>query len=115
MKAPRDEGPIEPFGALVAQLSPLLRTEVAGLYLPWMQANAVAVANDSSFVEVELEGKRFSQAPQRYAAKAYAEIRRKYALTESEPLAALMEESGCAQFLTGADVEEDEDGEGGED
>ncbi len=115
MKAPKEEGPIEPFGALVAQLSPLLRTEVAGLYLTWMQANAEAVANDASFVEVELEGKRFSQAPQRYAAKAYGEIKRKYALTESEALAALMEESGCAPFLSGGGDDEGDEGEGEED
>lgn len=111
MRAPKDEGAIEPFGALVAQLSPLLRQEVAGLYLPWMKANGEAVTADAHGVEVELEGKRFAQAPQRYAAKAYAEIKRKYALAESEPLAALMEETGCAAFLGGAedDDESEED------
>lgn len=111
MRAPKDEGAIAPLGAFVAQLSPLLRQEIAGLYLPWMQANAEAVANDQSYLEATLENLRFSQAPQRYAAKALSEIKRKYALTDSEPLVALMEESGCAPFLAQS-AEDEEDGEG---
>ncbi len=112
MKAPRVEGAFEPFGALVALLSPLLREEIAGLYLPWMAANAEAVAADARQVDLTLDGRRFAQAPQRYAAKAFVEIKRKRAAVDYDPLTALLEESGCADFLIGGvDDAEDDDGE----
>ena len=94
----------------------LLRTELAGAYLVWMDANARAVAEDAPGVSVEIAGRAFTQKPQRYAAKAFAELRRKRALVaDNEALAALMVETGCDAFLEppsgAAFAEADEEGD----
>lgn len=104
-------GVLESFDSLTIGLSSLLRDEIAGVYLPWMAANAEAVARDDGQVSLTIDGQMFAQSPQRYAAKAYAELKRKRALVDDERLAALLAETGCAAFLeAGA-----EDGEGDED
>ncbi len=93
------EGPFEPLAALEATLSPILREEVAGCYLPWMAANATAAAAGAP-VEVHLPGGDFTQAPQKYAARSYMEIRGRHASVASDDdLQRLMEETGCATWL----------------
>jgi hypothetical protein len=64
-----------------------------------MSANAQAVRDDASGVSVIIAGETFTQKPQRYAAKAFAELRRKRALVTDEALAALLGETGCDAFL----------------
>lgn len=116
MAAPSGGGSYESLDALAPTLAPLLRDELAATYLPWMAANAEAVAADANNVELDLAGKPFRQAPQRYAAKAYAEIRRKRALAESAALASLLEAAGCAAYLAASENGDDEDeGDDGED
>jgi glutathione S-transferase len=100
MEKPRVEGAFAPLQTLRDGLVPLLRAEVAGAYLVWMSANARAVADDADGVSVEIAGRSFTQKPQRYAAKAFAEIRRKRALSsEDAALAALLAEAGCDAYL----------------
>jgi glutathione S-transferase len=112
MAAPSGAGSFQSLDALAPTLAPLLKEELAVTYLPWMAANAEAVASDANTVDIDLDGKPFRQAPQRYAAKAYAEIRRKRALADSDALAALLEASGCAAYLVaGGDEEDDDEGE----
>jgi glutathione S-transferase len=79
----------------------LLRDEVAGAYLQWMTANAEAVDDDAPGVSVEIAGVTFTQKPQRYAAKALAELKRKRAAVDDAALAALLGETGCDAFLLG--------------
>ena len=72
---------------------------------------------------VEIAGRDFTQKPQRYAAKAFGELRRKRAAANDDALAALLGETGCDAFLAGqrdaqeevaSDAEEDEGGDGEE-
>ena len=99
MEAATVEGPFESLAALEPTLLPLLRDEIAGCYLPWMAANAAA-ANASGSVSVALPGGVFDQNAQRYAAKAFVEIRRKRAMLADDPtLARLLGETGCDVFL----------------
>jgi len=129
MENPDANGAFVTLDAMREDLLELLRDEVAGAYLVWMAANADAVADDSPGVSVEIAGHAFTQKPQRYAAKAYAELQRKRTLVaDNEALALLLEESGCDAFLKPsatiaspemapdpeAEVGEDDD-EGGED
>ena len=120
------EGDFSSFSVLRDTLVDLLRDEVAGAYMIWMSANARAVRDDAPGVAIEIAGVPFTQKPQRYAAKAFTELRRKRALVADDAnLAALLEETGCDAFLepptaaVGASHEADEgDGEedeGGED
>lgn len=99
MEAPKDEGAFATFDAVRSDLVELLREDVAGAYLAWMSANAQAVEDDASGVSVEIAGRAFVQKPQRYAAKAFAELKRKRAAADDEALSALLLETGCDAFL----------------
>jgi len=93
------EGPFETLDALAATLGALLREEVAGAYLPWMAANAAAAAEGAD-VSVDLPGGRFTQKPQKYAARAFTEVRGRRAMVASDAgLAALLCETGCDRWL----------------
>lgn len=112
MENPKAEGKFASFADVREDVAELLRAEIAGAYLVWMAANASAVADDASGVSVEIAGTTFTQKPQRYAAKAFGELRRKRAMASDDAaLAALLAETGCDVFLeppTGAARDEDE-------
>jgi glutathione S-transferase len=102
MENPRVEGAFATLESVREPLAEVLRAEIAGAYLVWMAANADAVAEDATNVSVEIAGAVFTQKPQRYAAKALAELRRKRALVSENPsLAALLGEAGCDAVLLG--------------
>ncbi|MEQ1619741.1 MAG: glutathione S-transferase family protein [Terricaulis sp.] len=120
MQNPSVEGAFVSFAAGGGALAEFLRTEVAVAYLTWMAANADAIASDAPSVTVDITGAPFSQKPQRYAAKALAELRSKRALVTNEALAALLGETGCDAVLLGAvsetepDADDDQDADGDE-
>ena len=113
MDNPQAEGAFVSLAAVRETVAELLRVEVAGAYLAWMAANARAVADDASGVAVDIGGSMFTQKPQRYAAKAFAELQRKRAALDDPALAALLGETGCDAFLLAereeVAVEDDED------
>lgn len=97
--APTREGDLESLEALAPTLRPLLEHEVAPCALAWMQANAEA-AGGGEEVEVELPGGTFRQIPQRSAANAFVELRRKRAAASGAPgLGELLENAGCDRWL----------------
>ena len=82
-------------------LVPLLKEEVAGLFLPWSTANAAAIAAGQKNFEMTLAGTAWSQEPQKYHARSLTEIRRKYAAAKGAPgLDAILTESGCLRYLS---------------
>ncbi|MBL8547156.1 MAG: glutathione S-transferase [Hyphomonadaceae bacterium] len=111
MENPKADGAFASFADLKDDIAELLRAEIAGAYLLWMDANARAVANDASGVSVDIAGTTFVQKPQRYAAKAFNELRRKRGLVEDEALAALLAETGVDALLAAARHDDDEAGE----
>lgn len=116
MENPDVEGAFVPLSAMREDLTSLLRSEIAGAYLPWMDANARAVADDDNSFGIEIGGAAFEQRPQRYAAKALAELQRKRASANDETLSALLSETGCDAFLlTERSSEDEDDAEGGDD
>lgn len=129
MENPKVEGEFVTLADVRDQLVDLLRGEIAGAYLAWAAANAQAVADEARGVSVEIAGVTFYQKPQRYAAKALAELKKKRASVEDEALAALLEETGCDAYLKaaatiaspemapddGGDVGDDETDEGEDD
>jgi hypothetical protein len=79
---------------------PLLKEEVAALFLPWTDANAAAIARGDKSFEMTLAGASWSQEPQKYHARSLAEIRRKCAAAKDAPgLEAILKESGCLPLL----------------
>ncbi len=100
MLGPRVEGDFEPWTALAPTLSPLLRDEVAGRFLPWSAANAAAIASGARQFTVELGGQPFTQQAQKYHAKSLAALRGRYAaVTDKSALDPILRETGCWQWL----------------
>jgi len=99
MQEPRVEGDFATLGELRQDVMDLLAREIAGVYLPWMSANADAVASNAAGLSVEIDGVTFAQKPQRYAAKAFAELKRKRAAVADAGLGSLLGETGVDAFL----------------
>jgi glutathione S-transferase len=101
MLEPGNEGPFEAWPALAPTLMPLLKEEVAGLFLPWSTANAAAIARGDKSFETTLGGAPWRQEPQKYHARSLAEIRRKHAAAKDAPgLDVILRESGCLRYLS---------------
>ncbi|MFO1086957.1 MAG: glutathione S-transferase family protein [Reyranellaceae bacterium] len=100
MISPASNGPFETWDTLEPTLRPLLTEEVAGLFLPWSEANEAAIARDDETFETSLGGLTWSQAPQKYHARSLAEIRKKYKAASVAPgLRAILEQTGCLTYL----------------
>jgi hypothetical protein len=100
MLHPKVEGGWHAWSAIRPGVERLLRAEVAGLFLPWSAANAAALDKGATDVSVVLDGKPFSQQPQKYHARSLAEIRRKYAAARDAPdLDAILDATGCKGWL----------------
>lgn len=100
MLEPKNEGAFEAWPALSPTLMPLLREEVAGMFLPWSTVNAAAIERGDKRFETMLAGAPWTQEPQKYHARSLAEIRRKHAAAKGAPgLDAILSESGCLKYL----------------
>lgn len=100
MLDPRAEGPFEEWATLAPTLEPLLRDEVAGVFLPWSVANAAALAAGAPQVALEIRGVAFTQEPQKYHAKSLAALRARHAaVADRAALDAILERTGCRTFL----------------
>ena len=81
-------------------MMPLLRDEIAGLFLPWSAANAAALARGEEKFTVTLQGKPFAQETQKYHARSLGILQRRYsALKGNAALADVLEQSGCLEYL----------------
>lgn len=101
MQAPQPEegASYESLDALEPTLAPLLSRQIGGLYLAFADANAQAHAGGGA-IALEIGGHAFTQGPQRYAGRAFQELRRKRAqLQDHEALTALLAATGCDQAL----------------
>lgn len=84
------------------QLRPAVRSllEFTGRwYLPFLEANAEALANGDEQVQVTLDGQAWSQAPFKYQAKCYDRLRKRLAQVDSEPLRNLLADTNCLSYL----------------
>lgn len=100
MLSPKVEGFFETLSALSPTLMPLLKEEVAGLFLPWSQANAQAIERGDKSFTMTLGGAAWTQEPQKYHARSLAEIRRKYAAAKGAAgLEAILTETGSLKGL----------------
>jgi len=101
MLDPKDEGPFGDWKDLRVALLPLLRDEVGQIFLPWSTANAKAAAAGLKEFEMELEGRPFTQEPQKYAAKSLGWLKEKYGAARSGKLDSILEDTGCLKWLKG--------------
>ncbi|MBI1252182.1 MAG: glutathione S-transferase family protein [Alphaproteobacteria bacterium] len=107
MNAASVEGAFESLDALAPTLKPILSADIAGVFLPWMAANADAMNEGAESLSLEIAGAAYQQAPQKYAARAYSELKAKRRAQNSDALAALLEETGCSAYLPGAAASEE--------
>ncbi|HVN64634.1 MAG TPA: glutathione S-transferase family protein [Candidatus Binataceae bacterium] len=100
MLTPEAGGDFEPWDRLAPTLTPLLKDEVGALFLPWTAANAKAVAAGEKEYSLPLGGGTWTQAPQKYHAKSFEVLRKRYAsVADKSKLDPILRESGCLKWL----------------
>jgi glutathione S-transferase len=97
---PRAEGPFAPWSELEPTLLPLLERQVGRLFLPWTLANAAAIAAGRDEMGVVLDGRTWTQKPQKYHAKSLQALRARYAAVRGErALEAVLARTRCLAAL----------------
>lgn len=97
---PRAEGDFEAWSSLEPTLMPFLQRQVGRLFMPWTLANTAAIAAGQEEFSVELDGRSWTQKPQKYHAKSLGALREKYAaMTDKAALDAVLERAGCLAGL----------------
>ena len=100
MLRPRAEGDFEPWAGLEPTLMPFLERQVGGLFMPWTLANARAIEDGAEEFSVELQGRTWTQKPQKYHAKSLRSLREKYvAVEDRSALDPVLERAGCLAGL----------------
>lgn len=100
MNDPLALGDFERWNTLSRTLQPLFSDQVGGLFLPWSQANAVAIAADEDYFSVRLRNGLWQQRPQKYHARSLAQLRQRYAeCSDNTELAAILSDANCLEFL----------------
>ena len=98
---PRAEGEFETWSSLEPTLLPLLERHVGGLFMPWTLANAAAINAGREEFSVVLDGKEWTQKPQKYHAKSLQALREKYAaVRDKSALDAVLARAGCLAGLS---------------
>jgi glutathione S-transferase len=88
--------------ALLPTLEPFLARQVGALFLPWSDANARAIEAGSEEFSCELDGRTWTQKPQKYHARSLAALRAKYAEAAGcAELDEVLERTGCRRWLAG--------------
>jgi len=99
---PRAEGEFEPWSSLEPTLMPFLEGQVGRLFLPWTLANEACIAAGEEDFSIELDGRTWTQKPQKYHAKSLGVLREKYeAVADRSALDPVLERAGCLAALRG--------------
>lgn len=100
MLNPTAQGDFESWTQLADTLFPVLKEQVAALFLPWSDANARALENGEDSFTVNLKGQAFTQQPQKYHKKSLEALRQRYqAAKQHNEITQIMEASGCLGYL----------------
>ena len=102
MLEPKSEGVFETWSSLKSTLLPILSDYVGGMFLPWSDANAKALAAGQDEYSVEIRTGTWTQKPQKYHVRSLAALRKRYAeVDDASALDPILEQAGCRAWLTG--------------
>lgn len=100
MLTPSVEGEFEPLESLLPTLEPILTSEVAERFLPWMAANHAAWAAGEKETSLNMKGAPFRQKTFKYQVVTLEHLRSKLtSVAENRQLVALLERTGCLPYL----------------
>jgi glutathione S-transferase len=104
MLDPTSEGDFDSWSDLEPTLMPLLAGTVGGLFLPWSDANAAALAAGAEEFTAELASGSWTQKPQKYHARSLRALRERYAaVVDKAALDPILEKAGCLRWLAAGD------------
>lgn len=99
---PRADGEFESWSSLEPTLLPFLQTFVGAMFVPWTLANEAAIAAGQEEFTVTLDGRAWTQKPQKYHAKSLKALRDKYAaVADKSALDAILEKAECLPAMRG--------------
>lgn len=105
MISPSIEGEFELLADLLPTLEPILTSEVAERFLPWMAANHAAWAVGEKETILTMKGAAFRQKTFKYQVATLDELRRKMAsVIDNTDLLAVLDRSGCLPYLQPIDA-----------
>ncbi len=97
---PRAEGDFENWDRLAPTLMPILTEQVGERFMPWTLANEKALADGEEEFSVTLDGKVWTQKPQKYHARSLAMLRARYAsVPDKAALDPILRAAGCLDGL----------------
>ena len=103
MLKPKDEGEYESWNSLSATLMPILKEEVAEIFLPWTSEITKAMSEEKEELSVIIRDKEFKHSiggPQKYHVKSFAVLKKKYdSFKDNEALTNILSEANCLDFL----------------
>ena len=103
MLHPKLEGEFEPWESLEATLMPILKQELADVFMPWLEANNKALATGEKELSVKIKGKDFTHSvgsPQKYHAKSFAMLLEEYnGIPDKTKLDAVLQEAGLINYF----------------
>jgi glutathione S-transferase len=100
MLEPKAEGDFETWKSLEPTLAPFLSAQVGGLFLPWSDANARALAAGQEEFSVELASGTWTQKPQKYHARSLAALRERYAaVADRSALDPILASADCLRWM----------------
>jgi len=103
MLHPKPEGEFEPWESLEATLMPILKKELADVFMPWLEANNKALATGEKELSLKIKGKDFTHSvgsPQKYHAKSFAMLLEEYNdIPDKTKLDAVLQEAGLISYF----------------
>ncbi|MEH6402621.1 MAG: glutathione S-transferase family protein [Sneathiella sp.] len=100
MHHPKNEGDWESWENVAATLSPILKTQLSDLYLPWAAANGLALVEARPTFTVTLNGVDFTQDTVKYAGRSFQALKTRFASIEHRsPLEELLLGADCMKLL----------------
>ena len=103
MLQPKLEGEFESWESLEATLMPILKQELADVFMPWLEANNKALAKGEKELSVKIKGKDFTHSvgsPQKYHAKSFAMLLEEYNnIPDKTKLDAVLQEAGLINYF----------------